>query len=561
MISNSVFQQFAKTGKSTIPVVEGNNYVSYRRVSSKDQRDNTSLENQDQAIQLFCKLRSLTIVAEFGGDYESAKTDGRKEFNRMLDYVRKNKGKVSGIIVYNYTRFSRTGGQGIMIAQELREKYGVHVISVTQPLDTSNENGVLMQDMQLIFARWDNAQRKQNAVAGMKMKFNKGEWVVKPPMGYDIIRKNGERRIVVNKVGKLLKKAFEWKAAGMRNEDILKKLKSLGLVMYKQKLSKIFANPFYCGMMAHGLLDGKVVEGNHEKLISKELYLQVNQVRNQSPWFGKHHSRDNEMVPLRKFISCSECGEPFTGYIVKAKGIWYYKCRTTGCKCNLNAERLHESFTTFLSTFTVDKKYADLIRYHLEYIMTESGKEQREEVRLLRSRITELQTKIEKLEERHFISGDMPEETYRKLTSKLKAELMVVEQELSRSAADEISNLSALVKTAVSISSNLAPTWVSSTYEQRIQLQKLVFPDGIVFDKENGAFRTDKVNTIIAALGYLQRSYKGKKKGQVRKKTGLSLSAEREGFEPPEPCGSTVFKTAAIDHSAISPGSKLKDFS
>ncbi len=29
--------------------------------------------------------------------------------------------------------------------------------------------------------------------------------------------------------------------------------------------------------------------------------------------------------------------------------------------------------------------------------------------------------------------------------------------------------------------------------------------------------------------------------------------AEREGFEPPEPRSSTVFKTAAIDHSAISP--------
>ena len=31
--------------------------------------------------------------------------------------------------------------------------------------------------------------------------------------------------------------------------------------------------------------------------------------------------------------------------------------------------------------------------------------------------------------------------------------------------------------------------------------------------------------------------------------------AEREGFEPPEPRSSTVFKTAAIDHSAISPKS------
>ena len=29
--------------------------------------------------------------------------------------------------------------------------------------------------------------------------------------------------------------------------------------------------------------------------------------------------------------------------------------------------------------------------------------------------------------------------------------------------------------------------------------------------------------------------------------------AEREGFEPPEPCGSSVFKTDAFDHSATSP--------
>ena len=36
--------------------------------------------------------------------------------------------------------------------------------------------------------------------------------------------------------------------------------------------------------------------------------------------------------------------------------------------------------------------------------------------------------------------------------------------------------------------------------------------------------------------------------------------AEREGFEPPEPRSSTVFKTAAIDHSAISPSAKVEHF-
>ena len=33
----------------------------------------------------------------------------------------------------------------------------------------------------------------------------------------------------------------------------------------------------------------------------------------------------------------------------------------------------------------------------------------------------------------------------------------------------------------------------------------------------------------------------------------LLFFAEREGFEPPVPCGTTDFETATFDHSAISP--------
>jgi hypothetical protein len=40
----------------------------------------------------------------------------------------------------------------------------------------------------------------------------------------------------------------------------------------------------------------------------------------------------------------------------------------------------------------------------------------------------------------------------------------------------------------------------------------------------------------------------------------LKNAAEREGFEPPEVLPSTVFKTAAFDRSAISPGQKYKFF-
>ena len=41
-----------------------------------------------------------------------------------------------------------------------------------------------------------------------------------------------------------------------------------------------------------------------------------------------------------------------------------------------------------------------------------------------------------------------------------------------------------------------------------------------------------------------------------KKVAHATLSAEREGFEPPVPLSTSVFKTDAIDHSAISPKMK-----
>ena len=43
-------------------------------------------------------------------------------------------------------------------------------------------------------------------------------------------------------------------------------------------------------------------------------------------------------------------------------------------------------------------------------------------------------------------------------------------------------------------------------------------------------------------------------------KATCAALAETEGFEPPKPFGLTVFKTAAIDHSAISPLQKYNFF-
>ena len=190
----------------------------------------------------------------------------------------------------------------IKLANDLREKYGISIYAVTQPVDTSNPSGVLSQGMHLLFSEFDNKLRGQRVVAGMKAKFEQGYWVVKPPQGFDTILINGNRSIVINDEGKKIKRAWEWKIQGMKNEEIIERLCALGVKMYKQQLHKIFINPFYCGLISHGMLNGKVVDGVHEKMISKEEFMKVNDIVSSSTKYGVPHKLENINMPLKVFV-------------------------------------------------------------------------------------------------------------------------------------------------------------------------------------------------------------------------------------------------------------------
>ena len=96
-----------------------NKAVIYTRVSTKEQAENNaSLQTQKKYCQDFAKKKGLIVLDYFGGTFESAKSDERKEFQRMLSYVKRNK-EVDTIIVYSYDRFSRTGPNGAYISQQL----------------------------------------------------------------------------------------------------------------------------------------------------------------------------------------------------------------------------------------------------------------------------------------------------------------------------------------------------------------------------------------------------------------------------------------------------------
>lgn len=553
----SPFSAFAKMPRKTTSYVESNFVVTYSRVSTKEQHDkNLSLETQNKAFEEHARRNGKTIVASFGGTYESAKTDGRKEFQRMLAYIKKSHRKISQIWVYMTDRFSRTGGGAIKLAEELREKYGVTIYAICQPTDTRDESGIFNQNLQFLFSHYDNRLRRKRVIDGMKAKFEKGEWVVMPPQGYDILWKNSQRKIVINEDGKKIRKAFLWKAEGMKNEEIIQRLRSMGMPMYKQQLTKIFKRPFYCGILAHGLLEGKVVQGNHEPLVSQELFLRVNNIHQQSPNYGVPHQKENNELPLKIFLKCGDCGEPFTGYLMKARGLYYYKCRTNGCKCNKSAKQLHHLFERELERVVPKEEAKAAIQYELENFYYEVSKDTFDVQTTLRARLTEITNKLDRLQECFFIEKGMDRETFDKFNNRYQKEKAETEEQLAECTVT-ISNIEECIREAIDLSAKLSTVWASSGISQKEALQKLIFPKGISYDRKKGAFRTEEMNFIFALIEANSWDSEGNKKRTAALVERLSHSAEREGFEPPEVLPSTVFKTAAIDRSAISPGAKL----
>ena len=100
-----VFSKFAKGDK--VVSIADSDCVIYTRVSTKEQAEgNLSLETQKKACDLHAAKHAYNIAAYFGGTYESAASDERKEFKRLIEFCKRHKKGNLKIIVYSLDRFS-----------------------------------------------------------------------------------------------------------------------------------------------------------------------------------------------------------------------------------------------------------------------------------------------------------------------------------------------------------------------------------------------------------------------------------------------------------------------
>src|SRR5712692_3436869 len=192
------------------------NGVIYCRVSSKEQIEGTSLESQELACREYARSSNINILKIFVERGESAKFADRTQLIELLDFCRQNKGRVQVLLVWKIDRFARNVGDHFNIKASLM-KYGVRVVSVTEPIDAKPE-GKLMETILAGFAQFDNDTRAMRTVQGMRRKLQEGIFPWKAPLGYTSSVQNDEKKTEPDEPNQplfgLLQKAWKEFATG-----------------------------------------------------------------------------------------------------------------------------------------------------------------------------------------------------------------------------------------------------------------------------------------------------------------------------------------------------------
>ncbi len=504
--------------------------VIYTRVSTREQAlNNTSLETQRKSCEKYALNKGFTVIKNFGGTYGSAKTDERKEFKELLAYVKIEKG-ISAIIVYSYDRFSRSENAGYITGG--LEKIGVKVLSVIQQMDVTSPSGKLHRSILFAFGNYDNEQRKQKSMAGMIENLRNGYWVAAPPLGYtNLYRKEkaNKHKYIINEEGKYVKLGFELKAEGkLNNVEIVDRLRKLGSKIEYKSFPRILTTTFYAGKITHAMIPGEIIEGKHPAIISEDLFLRANSIDNTIGLKGIPKQAKKDELPLKIFLRDEISNSHFTGY--KSKGIFYYKTVENGTKVNVRAEKVNKLFANELKCFEFRKENNEVFKETLTEVLMEKLQIRFQEKSNLEKQRTVLINQIGKLEERYVLE-DIDKSLYLKYRNKFELEIAKIEEELSQTQISS-SNFEKAVEKGMKLAQNLSQTWLEADFMDKRKLQELVFPEGVVYNKQENRVRTFRVNTLFSSIAELERVSEGNKKSHLLKSGLSSHLVAGTGIEP-----------------------------
>ena len=275
------------------------------------------------------------------------------------------------VLVFHTSRFARSQVEARRYKQLLRERLGIRVVSVTQPMgeDPNDPSSFLAESIHEMFDEYYSVSLSFWTKSGLREKARQGHLVGMLPWGYirDLVSKiavpDPERAPLVLEL-------FERYGTGQESDLTLAAwLNATGArtardrPFGKDTVREMLCNAAYAGYVTAGRSNDRSIRGLHEAIVSEELFDRVQEIRGWRTRVVKPGPPSEEYL-LRKLLYCDRCGARMHGTRGSRTATRRYMCSTRryGNPCGeriVKAEKLETQLSDWIRGFQPD---GDLLR-------------------------------------------------------------------------------------------------------------------------------------------------------------------------------------------------------
>jgi site-specific DNA recombinase len=338
--------------------------VLYVRVSSDRQDVDLSVAAQLKALREYAARNGHSVVREFIDEAESGRTSYRPQFRQMIAMSRQTDRPFDLILVYKYSRFTRSREDSI-VYKALLKKSGVQLFSITEPLEDT-AMGRFMQSIIECLDEFYSENLGEEVTRGMRESASRGFYLCsRAPYGYHRIKVNdaGKERtkLAIDQFqSQVVAWIFEEVVSGKGLTEIVKELNSKGIAGPK---GNTWGKTTVHNIVSSEIYTGTVIWGQHSKrglppvradnacpaIVDRETFRRAQGVLRARSFARVHPQRISSQYLLSGIARCGHCGRALTGVEAKSGKFAYYVCGTLirkgaqSCPSRyLNARKLEE---------------------------------------------------------------------------------------------------------------------------------------------------------------------------------------------------------------------------
>lgn len=345
-------------------------YCLYARKSTEQEdKQALSIESQVKEMLALAERDGLEVVEIKREAHSSKEVGQRPVYNELISEIRQ--GKFNGILTWAPDRLSRNAGDlGAVV--DLMDQGLLHEIRTYGQKFTNNPNEKFLLMILGSQAKLENDNKMVNVKRGLRARCEMGLWPSVPPTGYlSHSDRNRKCEVILDELrAHVIKQMYEkvaydgWSGRKLFRwlRDDIRFTTKHGKPLTLSNIYIILKSSFYYGEFEYPKGSGQWYKGIHEPIITKDLYLQV-QDKITSDYSVR--VQDKEFA-FTRMITCGLCGSGVTAdeKFKKLKDgttnrYVYYGCtkfKDKNCPCGyIREEELVEQLANILDTVSLDE--------------------------------------------------------------------------------------------------------------------------------------------------------------------------------------------------------------